>query len=128
MSATTQKSILIAGLGKYADPTKFPIHKVEEVLAIEMKKMSEAGLESEHIDLNPNDVADSIRRLKEMIASRDWDAFQVGFAVRGAVESTEVFEAAVNAWAEAMPGKKMIFPKGPFDIASAAIRVFGKGE
>ena len=127
MSAVAQKSILIAGLGRNADPNKFPIHKVEEVLTIEMNRMREAGFDPVHIDLDPKDIAGSRRRLEETIASRDWDVFQVGFAVRGLVESTEVFEDAVNIWVKTMPGKKLIFPQGPHNISSAALRMLKKG-
>lgn len=128
MSIPIRNSVLIAGLGRNADPSRFPIHQVEEVLAAEAKKLRDAGLHSEHIDLDPKDVEESMRRLKDIIATRNWDAFQVGFAVRGVMESTEVFEKAVNTWIQIMPGKKMIFPQGPLDIAAAAIRTFGPSE
>ena len=128
MSTTTPKSLLIAGLGANADPTKFQLDKVEEVLRIELKKLSDAGFYSEHITLDPKDVAESMRKLKHAIANRQWDVFVVGFAVRGTLESTELFENAVNVWVESMPGKRLVFPKGPFDIASAPLRFFGMGN
>ena len=128
MSTPTSKSLLIAGLGANADPSKFDISKVEEVLAVETKKLSDADFYSEHITLDPKDVAGSLRTLEALIASRDWDLFEIGLAVRAPIESTEVFQKAVNLWVEKMPGKKLIFPKGPFDIASAPLRMLKGAE
>lgn len=89
--ATGRKAILTAGLGSFAgaDPAASQhfgpdaANKTRELRMADAEKGKQAGFDYSFIDFDPQNVPDTLERLKTKLESQHWDAFAVGFGIRG---------------------------------------------
>ena len=121
---TARKNILLAGLGRFVPAGVFPNGKNKELAEIEMKKAGEHGFDCTNVDLNPEDVAWSLQTVRTLLETKKWDAFLVGYGVRGTQANTVLFEGAVNASREISPQTKLMFSTAPDTIFEAIQRAF----
>lgn len=128
---TARHTILTCGLGRFVGKhpgaagagnlTADEIHKAVEASHSEAASL---GFDCESFDVDPENPADTVRELKERLATKKWDGVSIGFGIRGKAEYTKLFEDAVNAVRETAPGAKMMFSVGPMRIVEAIKRTF----
>lgn len=123
------RNVLIAGLGRFikADPQgaeKFgPQHKNIQLLQENMAKAKADGFEPANIDLDPQDVEDSLGRLETELKRQTWDLFIIGYGIRGNKDFTELFEKVVNLAIAVQPTIKFGFSQAPGEVYETMRRV-----
>lgn len=123
------KKVLIAGLGRFikADPqgeAHFgPRQNNVQILQENMARAKEAGYEPSNIDLDPQNVADSLVRWEAELKKEKWDLVVIGYGIRGNKDFTELFEKAVNAAVAIQPGIKFGFSVSPAGVFECMKRV-----
>ena len=125
MATKPTKTVLLAGLGRYGPPADASAN-LEKGQA-ELKRAHEAGYETSLLELNPDDVTGSLAALQEALRSKEYDAFLIGFGVRGKKEYTPLFEGVVNASREISPRMKLLFSTSPDAVFETILRGFGEG-
>ena len=81
-------------------------------------------------DFDLADLPSTLEALELTLDEQQWDAVIIGWCLRGNVERTEVFEQAVGVVIEAarkQKGMKVLFSKGPKDLANTVLRGFAVG-
>lgn len=128
--SSTGKNILLAGLGKYAatDPSALSIfgtaETIHQQLAIQMSTLSAQGITCHSMDLNPQDPADSLGRVEEVLRSQHFDGIVIGFGLRGNKDNTALFEKVVNLGIEVCgSGVRFGFSTSPTAVAETVERV-----
>lgn len=97
------KTVLIAGTGRFT-----PSHARDDVLEkikVGLKEAPDAGFDITHLHVNPGDPEGSVEVVREALKSNDYDAFMIGYGLRGMKENTVVFEDVVNCAIEMKGGK-----------------------
>lgn len=121
---TKSKTILIAGLGRYG-PAASASANISKVQA-DIRRANEAGYRTQDLELNPNDIAQSVSTVRKTLQSNSFDGFLVGFGVRGNKDFTPLFEDVVNASRETSPATKLLFGTAPDAVYETILRGFGK--
>ncbi|WPH00733.1 Hypothetical protein R9X50_00356300 [Acrodontium crateriforme] len=131
-------SILVAGLGRFANKEALALGKPKSAAAATALKTSiaaqlDAGVEAsnkagyhvERTELNPADPT-SIAALSELLQSRKWDGFMIGYGLRGVFANTPLFEQVVNLSREVAPETRLLFSNTPDEVLVTIERSFGK--
>lgn len=126
---TTRRAILIMGIGRFLrNRPEFDSAEAEAVkqkVSADMEEVRSAGFDCVSFDMNPEDPSETLQRLRDQLRSQPWDGVLIGFGVRGAVELTPLFEAAVNLCVkETAHSTKLMFSAGPDKIFEAIRRNF----
>ena len=81
MSAT-RKSILVAGIGRFiSDPERRDT--VMNAIAEDVQRASDHGFDCKVVNLDIDDPTGALQQVKTELSSQHWDAFSIGFEVRG---------------------------------------------
>lgn len=107
--STPRRAILIMGLGRFLKnrPEFGSAEAVKQKVLADMEKTRNAGFECVNCDMNPEDPSETLHRLRDQLRSQPWDGVLIGFGVRGNVELTPLFEAAINLCVEETPRGKV---------------------
>ncbi|KAK4496725.1 hypothetical protein PRZ48_012708 [Zasmidium cellare] len=125
------KRVILAGLGHFfkSDPTPgsafgtdFKVTQLQ-MLEDDMEKARAFGYDTSALDLDPDDIEGSMKRLQAELKRQKCDVLLIGFGLRGNKDFTELFERAVNAGFEADPTIKFGFTRSPDDVLNTARRV-----
>ncbi|KAK1078925.1 hypothetical protein LTR48_008293, partial [Friedmanniomyces endolithicus] len=68
---------------------------------------TEAGFDVEPLEINPQDLDDSLAWTKAQLQSKEWDGFVISFQIRSPATYTAVFETLVNTSREVAPSTKI---------------------
>ena len=119
-------SILVVSVSKYLNGN--PIAKGITADWSKAKAHSVASsFENVGFDLNPNDVAATLRDLRNILEERLWDGVILGWCVRGHVEFTVLFEKLIELCFDVKlrtPRMKIMFSTGPDNLVETALRNF----
>lgn len=126
-STGARKSILVLSLSKH-----LTTHPISDVVAKDWARPkaahAKAHFDNVGFDLDPVDVAGTLKKLKAELGSREWDGVVVGWCTRGHVEFTELFESVVAVCVEEkcarLPGLKLMFNTGPENLVEPVVRNF----
>ncbi|KAK0277868.1 hypothetical protein LTR35_009704 [Friedmanniomyces endolithicus] len=127
--ATPRKSILAATLGRYATPADNAAMGVDsKQIMAEVRKFladaTEAGFDVEPLEINPQDLDDSLAWTKAQLQSKEWDGFVISFQIRSPATYTAVFETLVNTSREVAPSTKIMFVSNATDLMNTLSRNF----
>jgi hypothetical protein len=119
------KTVLIAGLGRFTPAPA--VNTVLEKIQIGLKQAHDAGYETTELYLNPEDPKGSVETVREALQSKDFDAFIIGYGLRGMKENTVLFEEVVNSAMEMKGGikggMKLLFATAPDGMLEALGRL-----
>lgn len=77
-----------------------------------------------HLKLfSPDELDEAVEQTRQLLEQEEWDAFVVGFGIRGEPGLTEYFEKLVNAAREIRPEAKMGFNTKPLDLFETVKRL-----
>jgi hypothetical protein len=125
---STNKTILVAGLGRFItsiDPEgAAQLGDNRQLLLDNLSKARSHGFDPSPLEVNPNDAANSLEDLRELLQSKQWDGFIIGYGIRGKKEFTDLFEDLVNLSREVSPTTKLGFSVAPDAVFETMRRMF----
>ena len=96
----------------------------------QLPSMTSSQFNNVGFDFSLEDLPRTLESLKRTLNEQQWDAVILGWCLRGNVERTKVFEQAVGVVIEAarkQEDMKVLFSKGPRDLAGTVLRGFAVG-
>ena len=121
----SSRHILIAGLGKHA-PARVHTVALDDIIQkfqAEMEKVHKAGYTTSELQLDPEDVAGSVEMIRASSEETAFDAFVIGYGLRGMKEFTVLFEGIVNCARVTRPEMKLVFTTRPDGVMEALERL-----
>lgn len=130
---TPLKSLLTIGLYKHLHGSPMT-EAVNEDWAAKVSPSIREQYDNVGFDLDPTNMPQNLDDLRQTLRSRGWDGITIGWCTRGNLERTELFEQVVDLCVEATSSgadgsrakkrTKLMFSKGPDDLAATAMRNF----
>ncbi|CAK4030976.1 Hypothetical predicted protein [Lecanosticta acicola] len=127
--ASSRRNILISGMGRFisADAEAFqkfgPSHLNQQQLNADIAQATEAGYDCDTEDINPNDAQDSLKRVRDRLKSKRYDAYIIGYGIRGKKDHTALYERVVNLAVEVSPTTRFGFSTAPDTVFETIKRV-----
>jgi len=101
-----------------------PPEEIQRMMSSQIQEAKDAGFNL-HVELvAPDEMAEKLLYVRDLLGQEHWDGFIVGGGIRKASELTEHFEDFVNASREIRPLAKMGFNTIPGDLPAAMRRMF----
>lgn len=123
MTSAARRTVLVAGLGKYAK-VSYSTDEIIRRVEVDVKQASEMGFDCTTTYINPEDPPTALETVKQALQEQKWDAFSIGYGIRGDLDHTGLFEQLVNASREISPQTKLLFSTAPDGIVEAIKRAY----